>query len=88
MKKNIYIVCFTVLGLTFALLFTALMKLFFVVYTYDLTTADLQQFQDVVALSLFGVCGIWGYRGGKYWWHQLYELKKYKNRWSRHLKWA
>jgi hypothetical protein len=88
MKKRIYIFSFTVLGILLAVLIDGLLGLYLQKHSFDLQPTDLDQFHSFVQVLLYVACGVWGYKSGRYWWHQLYELKKYKNRWFRNYKWA
>jgi len=88
MKRTIYITTFTLLGLAIAVLADGLFQIYMQNYSSSIASADLNQLHSFFQIFLYIACAVWGYRAGKYWWHQLYELKKYKKRWSRHFKWA
>lgn len=88
MKKTVYILCFTFLGFLVAVLVDGLFQLYLENYTVAYSAKDLADIHSFVQLILVAGCSIWGYKAGRYWWHQLYELKKYRNRWFRKYKWA
>ena len=94
MKKTVYIWSFAVLGLLVGLLSHAILELYytkfllvdFQKYNHGLSWEELWQYNAAVTIVLVFICTAWGYAAGKYWWHQIYVLKKYKNRWWRHFK--
>lgn len=87
-KRSIYLILFTVVGLLIGVLAESLMELAYIGllvsdfnrYSYGLSWEDLKQFRDIFAIILLAACGVWGYNAGNYWWHQIYELKKF-SRW-------
>lgn len=52
----------------------------FGLYSFGLSWPELLQFRDFFAVLVLAGCGLWGYSAGKYWWHQIYELKKFSRR--------
>jgi|GEM_PF-1229271 len=92
MKKHFYLLAFVTLGLMIAALVNALSQLYYLhlldanyaKYSFGLSWADLEQVHSFFFLMLLVVCGFWGYFSGKYWWQQIYVLKKFKHkRWRR-----
>lgn len=84
-KRQVYLVSFTLLGVLFGILVESIVELYytrlllgnFSIYSYGLDWADLFQVRDFFAVLLVLACGLWGYGAGKFWWRQIYELKKY-----------
>jgi hypothetical protein len=87
-KRKIYIFAFTVLGLMIGFLIHALTEVVyiklllkdFVTYSFGLTWSELIQFHYVLSLIIIVVCGLWGWAAGRFWWRQIYVLKKYNGR--------
>jgi len=77
-KKQVYVVCFTILGILIGLLFSSIFQILFIrLYPEKF---DYNYFQAITIFVLF-ISTLWGYRGGQHWWHQIYELKKYGRPW-------
>lgn len=67
MKRTVYGIAFTVLGLLIGFLLSGLSQLI-----------DPAKFLAILLV----IFGFWGLYSGKYWWHQIYELKIYRKwRW-------
>lgn len=86
MKRIIYIIAFTVLGILFQFLVHALietgyisvLELDFPRYSLGLTWSQLMIVHKIFTAVLFVAGAVFGYIQGKYWWKQLYILKRYK----------
>ncbi len=94
-KRKIYVFAFTVLGLLLGFLVHAILEIIylklllkdFVAYSFGLSWSELIQFHNVSFSVLIVVCGLWGFAAGKYWWQQIYVLKRLgKVRWLKVLK--
>jgi hypothetical protein len=87
-KKQVYITLFTILGFLIGFLVHALVEIIyirllasdFVAYSFGLSWSELVQFFYLFSAIVFVVCGLWGYAAGKFWWKQIYVLKKYQDR--------
>lgn len=85
-KRKIYIASFAFLGILLGFLFEMLIELFytkmllsdFKKYSFGLSWVELEQVRDFAAILLLFGTGAWGFSAGKYWWHQIYELKVFK----------
>ncbi|MBX4186691.1 MAG: hypothetical protein KW802_00295 [Candidatus Doudnabacteria bacterium] len=85
LKRNIYVFMFTLFGLLFGLFVASMTEVVyikllmqdFVTYSFGLTWDELNQFGFIFAAVLTVACGAWGYAAGKYWWKQIYVLKRY-----------
>jgi len=49
----------------------------FAAYSFGLSWEELNQFGQMLSLVLIVVCGLWGRASGKYWWTQIYVLKRF-----------
>lgn len=86
-KRSVYLVAFTTLGLTFGALIASLLELYYTKlllidfdsYSYGLSWTDIFYLRDFFAVLVLVLSGWWGYCAGKYWWHQIYELRKFKH---------
>lgn len=86
-KRKVYLVAFTVLGLVLGVLIEALLELYYTSllsadfkrFSFGLGWNELFQIRDLFAVLVLLAGGWWGYRAGKHWWHQIYELKKFPN---------
>ena len=90
-KKTIYVASFTVLGLLIGflsfLLFQFTYLRFFIVdpvaYCFGLNWQELRRLSALLLTLLLLVSGCWGYVAGKYWWRQIYVLKKIRSHWKK-----
>jgi hypothetical protein len=87
-KRNIYVVLFTLFGVLFGLFVAGMAEVIylkllfkdFVTYSFGLSWEELDQFGQMFGLVLILVSGLWGYASGKFWWKQIYVLKKYRQK--------
>ena len=94
-KRKLYIFLFTVLGLVFGFFVAELVQLVylrllladFARYSFGLSWSDLGQFYYFFSVLVVAFTGFWGYAAGKFWWRQIYVLKKYdKKRWNNFIR--
>jgi hypothetical protein len=94
-KKKFYIFTFSVLGIVLGLFIAELTQLIylklllsdFTTYSFGLSWGDLGQFYYFFSTLLVTACGLWGFAAGKYWWRQIYVLKKFgAYRWRHFVK--
>jgi hypothetical protein len=90
-KRKIYILAFTVLGLLIGILIQSMFEIIyikllikdFVAYSFGLTWGELVQFHYILSAVVIVVCTLWGWAAGRYWWNQIYVLRKLDKRWKR-----
>ena len=85
MKRTVYLICFTFLGILVAFIIHALVEIWYIkllvrsfsTYGFGLSWATWFRLHWYwsVSMLLLGAC--LGYIKGKYWWQQIYVLKKY-----------
>lgn len=84
-KRNIYIALFTLFGFLFGVfivgtaevVYIMLLMRDFITYSFGLSWVELEQFGQMLALVTIITCVLWGYAAGKYWWKQIYVLKRF-----------
>ncbi len=87
-KKTIYIFAFTFLGVLFGYLIHMLLEIWYIRlllsnferYNFGLSWAKLFLFHKVLTFALMLILGYLGLRSGKYWWVQIYVLKRWRIR--------
>lgn len=94
-KRKFYIFSFSVLGVVFGLFVAEIAQLIylrllltdFAKHSFGLSWSDLEQFYYFFSVLLVTACGLWGFAAGKYWWTQIYVLKRFnQNRWRNFVK--
>ncbi len=84
-KRNLYIGLFTAFGILLGLFLTGMLQVIyiklllqdFITYSFGLTWEELDQFGQLVSGVMVLACGLWGLASGKYWWKQIYVLKRF-----------
>ncbi len=84
-KRNVYVILFTIFGVLLGIFVAGMAQVIylklllrdFVTYSFDLSWEELDQFGQVVGTVLVVACGLWGWASGKYWWKQIYVLKRF-----------
>ena len=87
-KRQVYLISFTFLGLLLGLLAEAIIELCYTTllladfnrFSFGLSWSGLFQIRNFLAAAVILGSGWWGYSSGVYWWHQIYELKIFSNR--------
>ena len=84
-KRNAYVLLFTIFGVLLGIFIAGMAQVIyikllfrdFVTYSFGLSWEELDQFGQMVGMAVVLVCGLWGWASGKYWWKQIYVLKRY-----------
>lgn len=85
-KRNVYLFCFSVLGLLLGFVIHALVEVWYIKlllsnfqkYNLGLSWYDLEALHYAVLLLLLPFMTWWGYKQGERWWHVLYVEKRWK----------
>ncbi|HYC80097.1 MAG TPA: hypothetical protein VEC17_03655 [Candidatus Binatia bacterium] len=86
MKRNLYIILFTILGLIVSFFIHAVVEVWYIkvlmndfdTYGFGLTWENWESIHNVSVVLLNIIFAWWGYKQGKKWWRILYVEKKYK----------
>lgn len=86
MKKTVYIIAFTFLGILLQLLVHALIEMWYIhgllrnfkTYSLGFTWAQWFQIHMIYSVILFVLGAIFGLWQGFYWWKKIYEKKRSK----------